>query len=216
MALFFCTVWLIKNGIIIICSPNLKFRLEILCRVMSENASVRGYLALSPWSFNNLNSYSSTKDSLLTPKTHIRNLCMEISEGKKFEWTEKKGREKSWDNVKDTVGTCILEPTVHFILERGEIRLLWKSCSPKEQRDTVSIPVDVIHMYCCWIQWLGKEGSTNEKPCCLKITIACQKNKATELAVISSNAVSVISEHIMCKHENKNHRNIFSLETDSL
>lgn len=61
----------------------------------SEELCIRSSLGLSPWSYKNLNSYSSTKDSLLNTKAGLRNPHIEIWKDGKWNQVEEERRGKS-------------------------------------------------------------------------------------------------------------------------
>lgn len=80
-------------------------------------------LHFSPWSFNNLNSYNWTKDSLVNTQANLRDPLIEISKGGQIgaNWEV---REVKDTEIKGATNAALhLEPTAGFCPERREIRL---------------------------------------------------------------------------------------------
>lgn len=64
-------------------------------RVTTGNDGMRGSPGISPWSHNNLNSYSSTKDVLLNIQTHLRDPILKHVKLGESEPVGEEGKEES-------------------------------------------------------------------------------------------------------------------------
>lgn len=142
-----------------------------------RNNSVRDSLGLSPWTFNNLNIYNSTKDTLLNTQTHLR---------APHTGTPKVGGETWWGEKEEKqrgVTDAALQLGAHGEAQPRQGRNPVVAGTPfswEKQRNLMNIPERMGSMCCGWAQCPRQGQGTDEWPQMFYNWHSIQKNKAID------------------------------------